>query len=63
MSAPSDRLIGEDAAERFQAEAAAVLTAPLISSMTESLAIAVLALTRDRQARIEFEATSRSAAI
>ena len=57
MSAPKDRLIGDAAAERFEIEALAVMEAPpLISGAAPSLAIAVVALARDRQARIELSA-------
>lgn len=59
MSAPQDRLLGDEAAERFQLEALAVLSAPLIYGLAESLAIGVVALTRDRDARIELARTSQ----
>lgn len=58
MSSPVDRLVGDDAAERFEIEALAVMeAAPLISGPTHSLALAVVALARDRQARIELAAS------
>lgn len=59
MSAPEDRLIGDAAAERFELEALAVTSAPLTFPAMESLAVAVLALVRDRAARIELTASER----
>lgn len=53
MSNPQDRLLTDRAAENLQLEALAVLSAPLISSQSENLAAAVVALARDRQARVE----------
>jgi hypothetical protein len=62
VSAPMDRLIGDDAAERFEMEALAIMeAAPLISGPTHSLALAVVALARDRQARIEIAASGNTA--
>jgi hypothetical protein len=57
MSAPQDRLIGDVAAQRFEIEALAVIeAAPLLAGPAHSLALAVVALARDRQARIEITA-------
>ena len=54
MKAPINRLIGDAAAQRFEIEALAFMqAAPLMSGPAHSLAIAVVALARDRQARIE----------
>jgi len=54
MSAPEDRLISDGAAERFQHEAVAILTGDLDADpKVRELAIATLALTRDRSARQE----------
>ena len=60
MSAPSDRLLGDDAAQRFELEALALLSAvPLLMPVVERLALAVVALTRDRQARLELATICR----
>jgi hypothetical protein len=57
VSAPMDRLIGDAAAERYEIEALAVMeAAPLLSEPVHSLAVSVVALARDRQARIELAA-------
>jgi hypothetical protein len=57
MSAPADRLCGDPAAERFELEARSILAAvPLLSGQMESLAVAVIVLAEDRQARIELAA-------
>ena len=53
---PEDRLLSDKSAESLQLEALAVLAAPLISSQAQDLAAAVVALARDRQARIELRA-------
>jgi hypothetical protein len=57
MSAPLERLVSDLAAEHFECEALAVLaSAAFLPSATESLAASVIALARDRQARIEIAA-------
>lgn len=57
VSAPMDRLIGDAAAKRFGIEALAVMhAAPLMSGPAHSLAVAVVALARDRPARLEIAA-------
>lgn len=53
MSAPQDRLLTDAAAERLELEALSVMGAPLSFPAMESLAAGVLALVRDRQARVE----------
>jgi hypothetical protein len=54
VSAPVDSLIGDVAAERFEIETLAVMeAAPLLSGPAHLLAVSVVALARDRQARIE----------
>ena len=53
MSSPHDRLLGEAAAERLHLEASAILSGPTTLPMLESMAAAVVTLSRDRQARIE----------
>lgn len=60
MCAPQDRLVGDTAAERFELEALAVMSAPLTYPAMETLAAGVLALVRDRAARIELAAMNRS---
>lgn len=61
MCAPQDRLIGDPAAERFELNALAVMSAPLTYPAMETLAAAVIALVRDRAARIELAALERRA--
>jgi hypothetical protein len=57
VSAPADRLIGDAAAELFETEALSIMeAAPLLSGPIHSLALAIIALARDRQARIELAA-------
>lgn len=52
MSAPEDRLISDVAAERFKNEAVEILTSnPYADLKVRELAMATLALTRDRDAR------------
>ena len=54
MSAPADRLLSDRAAERVEREARAALAcAPLLPAVTQTLAIAVVALIEDRKARQE----------
>jgi hypothetical protein len=60
MCAPHDRLIGDTAAERFELDALAVMSAPLTYPTMEFLAAAVVALVRDRAARIELAALERT---
>ena len=57
MSTPADRLIGDVTAERFEIEALGIIGyAPLLAGSIHSLALSVVALARDRQARIELAA-------
>lgn len=53
MSAPEDRLLSDVAVERFAIEASAVLAGPSTWPVLEHMATAVIALTRDRSARLE----------
>ena len=62
LSATADRLIGDAAAQRFEIEALSVLeAAPLLSGPVHTLALAVVALARDRSARLEIAAVERAA--
>lgn len=61
MSSPHSRLLSDAAAGRFEQEASCLLAAaPLIPSGIETLAAAVVALVRDREARIELAAVERN---
>ena len=54
MSAPEDRLVTDGAADRFRREAVAVLAShPHVDPLVRELAMATLALDRDRSARQE----------
>jgi hypothetical protein len=64
MSAPEDRLISDVAAERFQHEAVEILTSnPYADPRVRELAMATLALTRDRNARQELATLCRLSAV
>ncbi len=56
MSSPSDRLIGDMAAARFECEAHSVLACPETLPKLQELAAAIVLLCRDRQARQELSA-------
>jgi hypothetical protein len=60
MSAPADRLIGDVAAESIERDAATVLAQPLnFDPVTQQLALATMALIRDRSARQELSVIDR----
>ena len=61
MSAPETRLLGDAAAEKFELAALAHLaTAPGCYREVEDLSLAVVALCRDRSARIELSAATHN---
>ncbi len=61
MSAPEDRLVGECEAEQLQRDAVAILSVhPHLNPAAHRLSLAVLALIRDRSARLELSAALRS---
>jgi hypothetical protein len=61
MSAPADRLIGDVAAEGIERDAAAVLGQHLnFDPVTQQLALATMALIRDRSARQELAVISNN---
>lgn len=63
MSAPEDRLIGEQAARQWEEDATAVLAcSPFLTPAMETLAVACLALLEDRRARLELDYIRRKAA-
>jgi hypothetical protein len=60
MSTPGDRLIADVAAESFGPDAAAVLAQHLnFDPVTQQLALATMALIRDRNARQELSVIDR----
>lgn len=61
MSAPVDRLVGDQAAERFAIQAAAVLAGPETAPLLVEMAAAITLLVRDRQARCELLEGRRAA--
>jgi hypothetical protein len=62
MSAPMDRLIGDGLVARFEHDALAVLSEQVHYPLTQQLALATLALIRDRSARQELSVIERQSA-
>lgn len=58
MSSPGDRLVGDEAAQRFEIEAFAIMACPQVLPQLQDLAAAVILLCRDRQARQELSAAA-----